>query len=285
MTKIIGILNITPDSYFDQGRFFNIEKALKQAACMIENGAEILDIGGESTRPFASLVPLEEELKRVIPVIKEIKKQFPNIPISIDTYKAEVAKNALHLGVEIINDITGYGPKMLKLAKEYNATCILLHMPKVQKNMPINRQTNPIYSKSNQELEKIQQDPKYSNGVIEEVVFWFEKKIQIFNQSGIKKIILDPGIGFGKTIDQNIKIIKSIYKFRPLGLPLLLGISRKSFMMRILNKNADQLLPATIAMNTMAILGGVDYIRVHDVEEHKDVCDLLSYYKQPLPIG
>ncbi|KAF3363123.1 Dihydropteroate synthase [Chlamydiales bacterium STE3] len=261
-TKIMGILNITPDSCYDGGRFFALEKALNRAFSMVEEGADLIDVGGESTRPGASPVPLDEELRRVIPVIKAIREES-TIPISIDTMKPEVAEEAIRAGATMINDVTGFDDlKMIDTARKHGVALCVMHM-----------KGNPL---------TMQNDPHYEEGIIPCLLDWFAKKIDRLISSGIdkNKIILDPGIGFGKTVVDNVKILQNVPKLQKLGFPLLLGASRKSFLTKICNKERDQLLAASLAAHMTGAIAEVDYIRVHDVREHRDMLSFLSLYKE-----
>lgn len=257
-TQIFGILNITPDSYYDGGLFQQTEKAVAHALQMQEDGADWIDVGGESTRPGASFVTLEEETERVIPVIRELKKQL-RIPISIDTYKPKVAKLAIEAGASMINDISGLSdPDMVRIAIDSNVLTCVMHMQGTPENMQI--------------------APSYPNGIIPELLDWFEKKIDYLLKAGMKSenIILDPGIGFGKTPLQNLEIIKNIAEFKRFDLPLLLGLSRKSFIMHYIKKPREELLPATIALASFLVQQKVDYLRVHDVGSHRDTITILD---------
>ena len=255
MTQLMGILNVTPDSFFDGGRY--VENAIERALEIEREGADIIDIGGESSRPGASPVSEDEELQRVIPIIEHLQDKI-SIPISIDTRKAGVASAAVEAGATLINDITGFSdPAMCEVAASTGANICVMHMQGTPQIM--------------------QKNPHYPEGVVPHVLNWFEKRLESLFKTGIheKKIILDPGIGFGKTISHNLEIIHNLQKFKTLGFPILLGVSRKSFMSKIVNKPAKKLLPTTVAMNTIAILSEVDIIRVHDVKEHRDVIDVL----------
>ena len=233
MKKIVGIVNCTPDSFYDGGFGLEIERA-KQ---MIREGADILDIGGESTRPGHSPVSTEEELKRVIPVIEALNEYT----LSIDTSKPAVARAALDAGATIINDVTGFeNPEMRELAKGQRV--ILMHCRPEQNLIP---------------------------GMLS----FFEKRVKELDAA---EIILDPGIGFGKTVDQNYEVLKNLNALIEFGLPLLIGLSRKSFMQKVLNRSATEVLPTTLALNTLALLEGVDYIRVHDVREHREILTVLG---------
>lgn len=257
-TQIFGILNITPDSCYDGGLYRETEKALVRARQMQNEGADWIDVGGESTRPGASFVSEEEELKRVIPIIRALKKTL-KIPISIDTYKPKVAALAIDAGASMINDISGLSdPEMVEVAINSNVKTCVMHM-----------QGNP---------ENMQIAPSYPNGVVSELLEWFEKKIDQLQKAGMKRenIILDPGIGFGKTPAQNLEIIKNIAQFKRFELPLFLGLSRKSFIMHYVKKPREELLPATIALASFLVQQKVDYLRVHDVGSHKDTITILD---------
>jgi dihydropteroate synthase len=263
-TQLMGILNVTPDSCFDQGRWFDHSLAIQTSA--IERGIQIwlegadwLDIGGESTRPGASQVCEEEELRRVIPVITALKKEI-SIPISIDTMKAKVAAAALEAGAALINDVSGFSdPAMRQIAASSQLPICVMHMHE-----------NPS---------TMQNNPHYPQGVVCYLIEWFKKRIDLLLGSGIqeKQLILDPGIGFGKTVADNVEIVQNLPKFKALGFPVLIGLSRKSFLGKIVNKGYPDLLPVTLAINTLAIQAQTDIIRVHDVREHRDIIDLMDY--------
>lgn len=271
--KILAILNITPDSFYDGGKFLNLEDALKQAEKLIQEGADIIDIGGESSRPGSVPISVEEEKKRVIPVIKEIKKSFPQIPLSIDSYKYEVVKEALENGVEFINDIYAlrYSPQIIQLLKHFPKTkIILMHMQGTPQTMQLN--------------------PHYPKGVVEEIKEFFIERVKFLLDNGIStdRVILDPGIGFGKNTQHNIDILKNLDEFKNLILegknlsfPILIGLSRKSFIGRILGSEENPLPPqdryeGTIVLHTYCILKGVDYLRVHDVKPTKQAVKILE---------
>ncbi len=255
---IMGILNITPDSFSDSGHYLNIDSAVECAKRMAEEGADIIDIGGESSRPGAEPVPLEVELERVIPVIKRLSNKIC-IPISIDTYKAKVAKEALKAGASIINDISGlrFDPLMAKVAKEAGCPVIIMHM----KGTPRNMQKRPVYK-----------------DVVKEITAFFKERIAFAVENGIKKnkIIIDPGIGFGKTVRHNLEIIKRLSEFRKLGVSILIGPSRKSFIGRILNATVDKRIEGTAAVVAIGIANGANIVRVHDVKEMVDVAKIAD---------
>lgn len=254
----MGILNVTPDSFFDQGKYFQPEKTVQHALEMIAEGADILDIGGESTRPNASPVSEAEELQRIIPIIKFLRLQT-SIPLSIDTMKPKVAFEALTAGANWLNDVAGLrDPEMVEVAQSFDVPVCIMHMQGTPQTM--------------------QQHTEYEEDIISYLCRWFDNKVNELIKKGLKErnIILDPGIGFGKTVDDNLKIVHNLPKFKDLGYPILLGVSRKSFMSKILNRPTDQLLGPTLALNTLAIRAKTDIIRVHDVKEHRMIIDLLN---------
>lgn len=246
-TYVMGILNITPDSFSDGGKFNELGKALKRVQEMIEEGADIIDIGGESTRPGFEVVEAEEEINRVVPVIKAIKEKF-DIPISIDTYKSETAKAAIEAGADIINDIWGFrkDKNMAKLCAEKNVPCILMH------------------NRDDAEYTDIMKDIK------EDLI----ESINIALDAGVERenIILDPGIGFAKSLEENLKVMNNIEKIKELGFPILLGTSRKSMIGLTLNLPKDERLEGTLATTVLGITKGCEFIRVHDIKENKRVC-------------
>ncbi len=246
---VMGILNITSDSFSDGGKYFRQADALKHAYQMAEEGADIIDVGAESTRPGAKPVDLDEELKRVIPTINELSKNL-KVPISIDTYKPEVAKEAIRAGAILINDIFGLRKQgMMELAAGVDVPVVIMHM----KGMPGNMQKNPVYKE-----------------IIGEIYGFFERQIEAALRKGIKKekIILDPGIGFGKTKEHNLEILRRLSEFKSLGFPILIGVSRKSFIGLTLNIPVDERLEGTIASTVISIINGARIVRVHDVKEN-----------------
>lgn len=255
---IMGILNITPDSFSDGGLYLDIKEAIEHARRMAAEGADIIDVGGESSRPGAEPVSLDEELKRVIPVIEALSKKI-DIPISIDTYKADVANEAITAGASIINDISGlrFDPMMVKAAADADAPVIIMHM----KGAPRDMQRRPAYK-----------------DVVKEIIDFFKERISYAIKNGVKKnkIIIDPGIGFGKTVRHNLKIIKRLGEFKSLGVPILLGPSRKSFIGKILDAPPEKRMAGTAAAVAMGIANGADIIRVHDVEEMLDAARITD---------
>lgn len=250
--RIMGILNVTPDSFFDGNQHFSIEKALLHSEKLLEDGADIIDIGGCSSRPGAEDVRVEEELKRVIPVIEKIIKTKPETIISIDTYRAEVAEKAIAAGASMVNDISAgeLDENMIFTVAKLKVPYVLMHMKGTPKTM--------------------QQDPVYEN-MVEEINLFFKQKIHQLKAAGIEQIILDPGFGFGKTIEHNIELLNSFEKFQIHGYPLLAGLSRKSFIYKPLGLTAAQSLNSTIEMNAIALKKGALIIRVHDVKDHRQL--------------
>ncbi len=245
-TYICGILNVTPDSFSDGGLFFEPEKALKHARRLAGEGADIIDIGGESTRPGSDNVPIEEELRRVRPVIKAIKKET-DVPVSIDTCKPEVAEECISFGADMVNDITGLtNEKMLGIISRYGIPAIAMHM----KGKPKDMQANPFYE-----------------NVVKEIFDFFQDRLNEAKDFGANKIIIDPGIGFGKTVEHNLSIIKHLHEFKGLGKPIMIGPSRKSFIGKLTNTEPDERLGGTIAACVISIMNGANIVRVHDVEE------------------
>mgnify|MGYP002345835971 CR=1 FL=1 len=263
-TFVMGILNVTPDSFSDGGKFFDskpdIKKITEEAVRMKEEGADFIDIGGESTRPGADSVSADEEIERVVPAIKEILKHI-DIPISIDTYKHQVADEALKAGAVIVNDISGFqfDEKLPEITKKHGASCVLMHI----KGTPKMMQDNPVYS-----------------DVMEEISEYLKKSAGIAKEAGIGQIIIDPGIGFGKTFSHNIEIIKNLHRLKPLGFPILLGLSRKRFINEIYESNPQERLAGTVAANVSGILNGANIIRVHDVLENRRAALTADKLKQ-----
>lgn len=242
-TLVMGILNITPDSFSDGGRFFDLDAAVKHAQLMVEQGADIIDIGGESTRPTADPVPLEEELERVLPVLRRLVKEV-DAPISIDTYKAETARQALEEGAHIINDIWGLraDPDMADVVSRYH-------------DVPIVMMHN-------------QKGTQYDS-LMDDILGWLGESVDIALEAGVRRdnIILDPGIGFGKDTEQNLEVMHRLWEFKTLGFPVLLGTSRKSLIGNTLGLPSNERVEGTAATVCYGISQGVDIIRVHDIKE------------------
>ena len=254
----MGVLNRTPDSFFDGGAYLDEDAALKRVRRMAAEGADVIDVGGESTRPGALPVSVEEELNRIIPVIEKASR-FVNCPISVDTCKHAVAEEALRKGAVIVNDITGLkgDPSMSRVVAKYDAGIVLMHI----KGSPEDMQENSLYE-----------------DLISEIMQSLSESIDIALRAGVDpdKIIVDPGIGFGKTKEQNLAIVRGLDEFRKLEKPLLVGLSRKSFIGSVLNKPADERAFGTSAACAAAIINGADILRVHDVAEMRDVARMID---------
>lgn len=255
---IMGVLNITPDSFSDGGRYMDPEKALEHGHYMAESGADILDIGGESSRPGAESVPAEEEIKRVIPIIKKLAKKT-KLPISVDTVKSEVAERAFDAGASVLNDISALraDEKMAELAAKSEAYVILMHMRGTPSDM--------------------QDDTRYAD-LIGEISGFLSDAASRASEKGIvkEKIIIDPGIGFGKSVEGNFIILKNLDKFLKLGYPLLIGASRKSFIGKTLGIDVDERVEGSVAAACYAILNGADIVRVHDVAETRRALTIIE---------
>jgi len=250
-TYIMGILNVTPDSFSDGGRFNDMSEAIKRAEEMVAQGADIIDIGGESTRPGHASVSEEEEIKRVIPVVEALSKVI-KIPISVDTYKGRVAELALEAGAAMINDVWGFKKDeyIARIAAKYNVPCCLMH----------NR------------------DNKNYDNLIQDILKDLEESIEIALKAGVKSenIIIDPGIGFAKRYNDNLKTMRNLEKLNSLGYPLLLGTSRKSMVGFALDLPVGERLEGTLATTAIGIMKGCQFIRVHDIKENKRVCAMTD---------
>jgi dihydropteroate synthase len=249
--KIMGILNVTPDSFSDGAFYFDTQMAINHALEMIDEGADIIDIGGESTRPGSDSVDLEEEIQRVIPIVSEIKQLRPNIKISVDTTKYEVAKQALDLGANIINDVSSFSidERLCELVKQYNAGLVIMH----SKGKPKTMQINPVY-----------------DDLIADIKCFLSEKVKFAKEVGLKDIWIDVGIGFGKTPQDNLNLLKNLDVFSDLGVKQLLGISRKSFIGKLLDIEhpLDRDLP-TLLLHTILLNCNIDIIRVHSIKEYE----------------
>lgn len=253
---VMGIVNVTPDSFSDGGKFADPGAAVAHALRLVEDGADILDIGGESTRPNATPVPVEEELRRVIPVVAELAKQTA-VPISIDTMKAEVARACLEAGASIVNDVAGFRePEMVEVAKQYGAGVVVMHM----RGTPQTMQANPEYA-----------------DVVAEVDAFFAERVATLTAAGIdsKAICLDPGIGFGKTLDHTLAQLRCLDTHLRHGRPLCLGVSRKGFLGQLTGRDRPDRMAGTLAVSCFAIASGAaQVLRVHDVAPHRDAVNV-----------
>jgi len=248
---VMGILNATPDSFSDGGLFFSVDAAMERIAQMVEEGADIIDIGGESTRPGSDPVPVEEELKRIVPLLEQAVPEFSNCLFSIDTTKAEVASAALQAGVHLVNDVSGLkDPRLAELCAASGAGYVLMH----SKGDPKTMQQNPVYEDLMGELDD-----------------YFSHRLKLLKESGVNTIILDPGVGFGKTLDHNLQIIAHLGNFSKFDCPVLVGVSRKSMIGKILDdRPVEGRLAGTLAAHYHCLVNGARILRVHDVQEAKD---------------
>ena len=254
---IMGILNLTPDSFYDGGKFNSIENALLHAEKMVAEGAKIIDIGAVSTRPGAHQVSIEEEWSRMEAVIPVLRNNFPETILSIDTYRSEIAKKAVDAGAHIINDISGgtLDEKMFEVVAGLKVPYVLMHI----KGTP----------------ETMQQNPEYEN-VVEEVKRFFEMRIAKLNSLGVKQIILDPGFGFGKSLEHNYQLLNSLDVFVEMGYPVLAGLSRKSMITKLYGGEKQEALAGTIEVNKIALQKGAKILRVHDVKEAMEIIQDLK---------
>jgi len=254
---VMGIINATPDSFYTNSRQVNINEAINVAKKMIDEGAEILDIGGYSSRPGAQHISPSDEIDRVVLLIAELKSQFPDQTISIDTFRTEVAEKAIDAGADLINDISGgyKNTSIYDLAADKNIPYVMMHMVGTPQNM----QTKTQY-----------------NNLVRDITYFFSEQIDIAKSIGLNDIIIDPGIGFSKTIDQNFEIIKKLRDFLILDRPILAGVSRKSLIYKTLNNGPDDALNGTSVLNTVCLLNGANILRVHDVKAAKEAIQLLN---------
>jgi len=257
--QIWGVLNLTPDSFFDGGQYNLLNKAIMQTEKMLEEGADVIDAGGASSRPGAELINEQEELNRVIPYVKEVKKLFPKITLSIDTFNSKVAEAALIEGADIINDISGgnIDPNIFEVVKKHQCPLVIMHM-----------RGNPT---------NMQQQNNYHN-LVNEVVYELSLQVSKAKKVGINDIIIDPGFGFSKNTEQNFMLLKNLEQFKILGYPLLVGLSRKSMIYKTLNITPEKSLNGTTILNTIALLKGADILRVHDVKEAKEIIYLVNQF-------
>lgn len=255
--KVMGILNITPDSFYDGGMYKDEISILNQTEKMLVDGATFIDVGAYSSRPGAAEVSEEEELKRIVPVIELLIKKFPDIIISVDTFRSKVAKETISLGAAIINDISGgnLDSKMYETIAKLKVPYILMHMAGTPKTM----QNNPTYE-----------------DVTKDLIYFFSEKIDQLHRLNISDIIIDVGFGFGKTIEHNFQLLRNMSLFQHLDKPILAGLSRKSMLYKTLDITAQEALNATTSANTIALLNGANILRVHDVKEAVEAVTLVN---------
>lgn len=260
-THVMGVLNVTPDSFSDGGRFMNAEDAIEHGRNMEKAGVDFIDVGGASTRPGAEEVSVDEELKRVIPVISALSKEV-SIPISVDTYRAHVADEALKAGALIVNDISAFAfdTAMAETIAKHGASAIAMHIKGTPKDM--------------------QKDPQYGD-LMAEIISYFENVAWKANVAGIKQVIIDPGIGFGKTVEHNLQILKNLSDLKRLDTPIMIGVSRKSMIGKILDtEDVNDRHEGTITLNAIAVLNGAHIIRVHDASEGVRTARMIDAYRK-----
>jgi len=259
---VMGILNVTPNSFFDGGRYTKEKDILLHVEQMIEEGANIIDVGAVSTHPGADMVSTKEELSRLLPVLKAIKKRFPDIPLSIDTFRSWVAMEAMDVAGEcIVNDISGgnFDDNMFTTVAKLGVPYILMHIIGTPQTM----QDNPHY-----------------DDIVKDISSYFSEKVRLLTRAGVKDVILDPGFGFGKSVDDNYELMNRLDSFKVFQLPVLAGISRKSMIFKLLGITPEESLPGTEMLNTMALLGGSDILRVHDVKEAVQAVKIFEELKK-----
>lgn len=251
----MGVLNVTPDSFYDGGRYFDAQQAIEQAERLVTEGADVLDIGGESSRPGSDPVSVEEELRRVGQLIETLAANL-DVPISIDTYKAETAARCLELGATMVNDITGLrDAAMREVVARHDVPVVIMHMQGEPKTM--------------------QQAPSYAD-VVADVKEFLSRRASEAVAGGVRQVIIDPGIGFGKTVAHNMELLRRLQEFDELPYPLLVGVSRKSSIGQITGAPADERLPGTLAATAIAVLNGANIVRVHDVKECKQAVQIAE---------
>jgi dihydropteroate synthase len=257
---VMGILNLTTDSFFDGGKYINEKQIISKCKSMLDEGATIIDIGAQSSRPGATQISAKDELKKLLPIIKLLKNNFPSIIISIDTFWAKTAHETIEAGADIINDISAgeMDKNMFKVIAKHNAPYIIMHM----QGTPQNMQKNPTY-----------------NNIVNEVVDYFDNKIKELKTLNISTIIIDPGFGFGKTVEHNYQLLNNLDAFKKFNLPLLVGASRKSMIYNLLDTNSEKALNGTSVINTIALQNGANILRVHDVKEAKECIKITTFAK------
>ena len=255
--KVMGIINCTPDSFYTESRITSDKSLLSQVEKLSQEGVDIIDIGGYSSRPGAKEISIKEEIDRVLPAIIAIKKEFPEIPISLDTFRSEVAKIGLENGISILNDISGWSidPELFKILEKYKCPYILMHMKGTPSTMQFETNYDNLFC-------------SISN--------YFSKKISELKSIGINDVVLDPGFGFSKTLEQNYTLLDQMNHFKTLGKPILAGVSRKSMIYKKLNIDPSEALNGTSILNTISLIKGASILRVHDVKEAKEIIQLIS---------
>jgi dihydropteroate synthase len=258
--QVMAIINITPDSFYDGGKFSSVTDIIKDAEMKIHEGATIIDIGATSSRPKAISVSVKDEIFRLREPLTKLRKEFPKMLISIDTYLSEVAEFAIDLGADIINDISGgeLDSKMIDVVAKHQIAYVLMHMQGTPQNMQLN--------------------PTYEN-VVKELSDFYKSKIADCQSKGFEKLIIDVGFGFGKTVEHNFELLKHLHDFTEFGFPILAGLSRKSMINKVIHTSPVTALNGTTVLNTIALQNGANILRVHDVKEAKQAVDLFEFYK------
>lgn len=259
--KIMGILNLTPDSFYDGGSYKTAHEALDQTEKMLKDGAFFIDIGGQSTRPTSTFLTVEEEKRRILPLIDMILKEFPDTLLSVDTFYSEIAKEAVEHGTALINDISAgnLDTHMISTVAKLQVPYIMMHM----RGTPQTMQSNTNYK-----------------NLLQEILFYFSEKIKKARDMGINDLLVDPGFGFSKTADQNFELLKKLDLFKYLELPILMGVSRKSTIYNTLNISPKEALNGTTALHMICLLNGANVLRVHDVKEAQECLDLFLAYQR-----
>ena len=255
--KIMGILNVTPDSFYDGGKFLNSDKYLMQVEKMLNEGATFIDIGGMTSKPGSREIPVSEELRRVIRAVENVSNKFPKAVISVDTYRSKVAEESVNSGAQIINDISGgsFDNKMFETIAKLNVPYIIMHI--------------------NEKPETMQENPEYDD-ILFEIGYHFSKKVFKARTAGINDIIIDPGFGFGKQLDDNYEILKNLNALMVENIPMMIGVSRKSMIYKKLKISSEQSLNGTTCVNTIGLLQGANILRVHDVKEAKQCIEIVN---------
>ncbi len=258
--QVMAIINLTPDSFYDGGKFSTVSDIIKDAEVKIKDGASILDIGAASSKPQAVAVSAKEEVLRLQEPLLKLRKEFPNVIISVDTYLSEVAEFAIDLGADMINDISGgeMDKQMIDVVAKHQIAYVLMHMQGNPQNMQVN--------------------PSYEN-VVNELIDFYKAKIDYCQKKGFDKLIIDVGFGFGKTVEHNYQLLKDLAHFTTFGYPILTGLSRKSMINSIIHTSPATALNGTTVLNTIALKNGAKILRVHDVKEAKQAIDLFEFYK------
>lgn len=258
--QVMAIINITPDSFYDGGKFSSVSDIIKDAEMKVSEGATIIDLGAASSRPNATAISAEEEMKRLFDPLKELRNHFPNTFISVDTFHSKVAEFAINLGADIINDISGgeMDQQMIETMAKHNIPYVMMHMQGTPQTM--------------------QHNPHYHNAV-SEISDFFKKKISVCEKIGFDKLIIDVGFGFGKSTEHNYELLKQLQHFADYGYPVLAGFSRKSMINKVIHTSPVTALNGTTVLNTIALQNGAKILRVHDVKEAKQAVDLYEYYK------